>query len=1261
MSTRDQSLVALCIGVSSSSDVWRRKRRSIERLPSELAVDLFHALLKNRRITAPSLEYDHFLNSLFQRVVDNVCLAGHPGVDTTWLAYLGGYSYMKALSLDGCKGVTSASLWHLTGLPLLEKLTIARCAKVGSKALDHILNLPRLNWLSLAETGVKDAALPSLASLTRLSHLDLGGLPVSDNTIASFEGLKHLTSLTVWGSDISDSSLPSFMRLPKLELLNLALSSITCFPVLPSLTTLQLAGCKLQSLFMHLDDHGGSSAERVEQCPSVESREHSSLQVLGLGDCQLQDFSWLKLTRDLTSIDLSGNVASFFISPLAQVAAKLKRLNLSETSVTSDDLSLLSGHAPILETLLLRESAVDDKAFMVLQMMPSLTNVDMRGTAVKGYIIDASLPEPRTFTPTINSLAALPMLVQLDLRGTHITDTGCLYLSHVSSLKVLLLNGEYLTDCCLPHLAALSRLNLLALEGAMITDMGLRALFMAPSLREIFLEDCWLLTAHGLASLQRALPLAAVHIGGGEVFKMGEERVAEQASSEEEWEDKMASPSLGVLTCLGEEGREERKRRKKRGGKRRLGRGRPDVQQAAVIKLQLSVLVPRDQNFEHTKEDILLLAFKVKGGCVTGLGKNPDREDKCPIDIDGPFDTGGEATAMTYKRSSGPVEMNGHFIKRDDAAAVPAQEAYAVRGNEVVFEDNDALISRIGGRNRRELVLEGRRQRPEINGQASALGGSAYVNDNEQANAAMLLRRTTRTSVTARTAAAAAAAAAEEASAKRGEAPRRARARTRLPSPGRVPTTARAVATPAAPKEASKRPSPLFGSYAVVDWSGASVPRLGRDSIWLAVVDVPADSDANDVQHVVRLVQNISTRTQAEAILTKLAVECVEVGRGSMLMGFDFSFGFPSGFAQALKLHQINASNSAALDSYALDRQNECYRDVDDAPIPTISSTGHSNVEPEKGKVFTRSKRKLSEQHQNHTIHKRDGGMTCTSVGHNLGHCPPWRAVWDYLSEEVVDGEGNENNRFEVAAQTNKLELLTLPDCQCTGMCEAGDNISAAKATQCATELEDKTMKYDPDRGLPELRLTESLFSASPTWKLYTTGSVGSQTLLGIPRLRALRDHSVLNSHTMVWPFETGLNVPSALARDDPPQTHDTPASDRLEPLIVLAEVYPSLIEPLCEAGEPKDAGQVRALALHLAKLDSLGLLAVLLRGPLAGADEAAAVAAVPGWRKGPAKKDALCDALPARQKRRLANDGKVAEALVSRIVREEGWVLGIL
>eukprot|EP00850_Spirogloea_muscicola_P006583 SM000031S11592 [mRNA] locus=s31:515519:529177:- [translate_table: standard] len=1146
MSSRDQSLVALCIAVSSSSDVWRRKRRSIERLPSELAVDLFHALLKNRRITAPLLEH-------FQRVVDDVCLAGHPGVDTTWLAYLGGYSYMKSLSLDGCKGVTSASLWHLTGLPLLEKLTVARCAKVGSKALDHILNLPRLNWLSLAETSVKDAALPSLASLTRLSHLDLGGLPVSDNTIASFEGLKHLTSLTLWGSDISDSSLPSFVRLPKLELLNLALSSITCFPVLPSLTTLQLAGCKLHNLFMHLDRYGGSSAERVEKCPSMEHRQHSSLQVLGLGDCQLQDFSWLQLTRNLTSIDLSGNIASFFISPLAQVAAKLKWLNLSETSVTSDDLSLLSGHAPVLETLLLRESAVDDKAFMVLEMMPSLTNVDMRGTAVKGYIIDASLLEPRTFTPTINSLAALPMLVQLDLRATHVTDTGCLYLSHVSSLKVLLLNGEYLTDCCLPHLAALPRLNLLAVEGAMITDMGLRALFMAPSLREIFLEDCWLLTAHGLASLQRALPLAAVHFGGGEVFKMGEERVAEQASSEEEWEDKMASPSLEVLTCLGEEGREERKRRKKRGGKRRLGRGRPDVQQAAAIKLQISVLPPR---------------------------------------------------------------------------------------------------------------------------------------------AAMLLRGTTRAAVTA-TAAAAAAAAAEEASGKRGEAPRRARAKARLPLVGQVPTTARAVATPAAPKEAGRRPSPLFRSYAVVDWSGASAPRLGRDSIWLAVVDVPADCDggatADNMQYVVRLVQNISTRTQAEAILTKLAIECVQVGRGSMLMGFDFSFGFPSGFAQALKLHQINASNGAALNSYAPDRHKECDREADNAPITTIASTGHSNVKPEKGKIFTRSKRKLS-QGPAHTDHGRDGGMTSTSVGDDRGHCPPWRAVWDYFSEEVVDGEGNENNRFEVAARTNKLVRATYfarlsmywnvrgrrPHKCCKsyavsywagGQDNEGDELSCSTfpfwgcpSTKSSQYLSSRKLcQYDPDRGLPELRLTESLFSASPTWKLYTTGSVGSQTLLGIPRLRALRDHVVLNSHTTVWPFETGLNVPSALAKDGPPQTHHTPASDRLEPLIVLAEVYPSLIEPLCEAGEPKDAGQVRALALHLAKLDSLGLLAVLLRGPLAGADEAAAVAAVPGWRKGPARKDALCDVLPARQRRRLARDGNIAEALVSRIVREEGWVLGIL
>ncbi|MCZ7662708.1 MAG: hypothetical protein M5U22_07125 [Thermoleophilia bacterium] len=118
-------------------------------------------------------------------------------------------------------------------------------------------------------------------------------------------------------------------------------------------------------------------------------------------------------------------------------------------------------------------------------------------------------------------------------------------------------------------------------------------------------------------------------------------------------------------------------------------------------------------------------------------------------------------------------------------------------------------------------------------------------------------------------------------------------------------------------------------------------------------------------------------------------------------------------------------------------------------------------------------------------------------------------------------------------------------------------------------------------------------------WQLYGAGSVGSQALLGIPRLLALRDDAVLGPLSRVWPFET------AIAGED--------LSAPRGPLIVHAEIYPSFIPPSPFA-EVKDAGQVRALAEHFARLDDEGQLASLFDLSALPGEDQEAVVRVEGW-----------------------------------------------
>lgn len=74
----------------------------------------------------------------------------------------------------------------------------------------------------------------------------------------------------------------------------------------------------------------------------------------------------------------------------------------------------------------------------------------------------------------------------------------------------------------------------------------------------------------------------------------------------------------------------------------------------------------------------------------------------------------------------------------------------------------------------------------------------------------------------------------------------------------------------------------------MIDWSANATPKRGRDSIWIAV-GTPAHGVADPV--------NPATRSEALDLLTN--VLCTADGE-RVLVGLDFSFGYPAGFAHAL-------------------------------------------------------------------------------------------------------------------------------------------------------------------------------------------------------------------------------------------------------------------------------------------------------------------------------------------------------------------------
>ena len=178
-----------------------------------------------------------------------------------------------------------------------------------------------------------------------------------------------------------------------------------------------------------------------------------------------------------------------------------------------------------------------------------------------------------------------------------------------------------------------------------------------------------------------------------------------------------------------------------------------------------------------------------------------------------------------------------------------------------------------------------------------------------------------------------------------------------------------------------------------------------------------------------------------------------------------------------------------------------------------------------------------------------------------------WQNVWSLLTEEVTDREDNQSNRFEVGGRLNTAFRDHLDETPFWG-----------HPHQHAGRYPGLQPKKPAYASVTEKRIVEEcLGSAQPVWKLAYNGSVGSQTLLGIPRLERLRQSFA--DRLSIWPFESRF-------------------ADNLMAPITVAEIYPSLLTNAAAQGEVKDATQVRVMAETFCALDGENRFAKLLSSP---------------------------------------------------------------
>jgi hypothetical protein len=110
---------------------------------------------------------------------------------------------------------------------------------------------------------------------------------------------------------------------------------------------------------------------------------------------------------------------------------------------------------------------------------------------------------------------------------------------------------------------------------------------------------------------------------------------------------------------------------------------------------------------------------------------------------------------------------------------------------------------------------------------------------------------------------------------------------------------------------------PHFDAYLMVDWSANNSPKRGKDSIWYCFLERIAGTTQ------ITTLENPPTRHLAYAQIHALLLDLAHRRRHT-LVGFDFPYGYPRGFAQALKINSPSPWQAAwnLLSSRILDDEN---------------------------------------------------------------------------------------------------------------------------------------------------------------------------------------------------------------------------------------------------------------------------------------------------------------------------------------------------
>lgn len=364
---------------------------------------------------------------------------------------------LKTLNMGGCRlGTNSISV--ISQMTNIEALYLADNSISNPSGLSSMTNLQELN---LSDNDIEDISW--LSSLTSLKSLTL-----SYNNITDLSALAPLTKLETLNLSKNEklNNISAVSNLTELKTLNIYSTSVFDIAPVSSLSKLEdfrLRLCVLNKNEFNISPLSGKTNMKKLIIEHVNLRDISALSqmkqltYLSLNNTKVQSFAPLAPLAELTYLDITDNVGSIDLRPLASLTklktfyaqkimtenykylsdisfmsgmTEMENINISYNSVK--DISAMAGMKK-LKCLDLNFNGYSLKDFSYLNGANEMTEINLNRTGVTDISFMAGMTKLKvvvlseTNVSDITPLGNSPYITRLDLSWTEVSDVSPLY------------------------------------------------------------------------------------------------------------------------------------------------------------------------------------------------------------------------------------------------------------------------------------------------------------------------------------------------------------------------------------------------------------------------------------------------------------------------------------------------------------------------------------------------------------------------------------------------------------------------------------------------------------------------------------------------------------------------------------------------------------------------------------------------------------------------------------------------------------------